>query len=72
MRAIYVGSVLHTSATCVRLCKYTVYPYLFVLFYLCFPRDLQFLVVHTCVVQYGYGSPKEACSNFARSFENNT
>jgi hypothetical protein len=71
-RAIYVGFMLHISATRVRLCKYTVYPYLFVLYYLRFPRDLHFLVVHTCVVQYGYGSPKEVCSNFAWSFENNT
>jgi hypothetical protein len=45
IEASCVGSVLHNSATCVRLCKYTVYSYLFVL-YLRFPRDLQFLVVH--------------------------
>jgi hypothetical protein len=43
-RAIYVGSVLHTSAKCGRLyvCMYTVYPYLFVLHYLRFLGDLQF------------------------------
>jgi hypothetical protein len=48
-RAIYVGSVLLTSATCGRLYVCTVYPYLFVLYYLCFPRDLQFQVIHICV-----------------------
>jgi hypothetical protein len=48
-RAIYVGSVLRTSATRGRLYVCTVYPYLFVLYYLRFPHDLQFRVIHICV-----------------------
>jgi hypothetical protein len=47
--AIYVGSVLRTSATRGRLYVCTVYPYLFVLYHLRFPRDLQFRVIHICV-----------------------
>jgi hypothetical protein len=47
-------------------------PYLFVLYYLRFPRDLQLRVVHICFVQYGYGSPKEARKNFERPIETDT
>jgi hypothetical protein len=43
-----------------------------VLYYVRFPRDLQFRVIHICVIQYDYGSAKEACENFARPIENNT
>jgi hypothetical protein len=48
-RAIYVGSVLRTSAMRGRLYVRTVYLYLFVLYYLRFPCDLQFRVIHICV-----------------------
>jgi ribosomal protein L32 len=48
-QAIYVGSMLCTSTTCGRLYVCTVYPYLFVLYYLRFPRDLQFRVIHICI-----------------------
>jgi hypothetical protein len=43
-----------------------------VLYYLRFPRDLQFQEIHICVIQCDYGSAKEACENFARPIENNT
>jgi hypothetical protein len=65
-RAIYVGFVLHTSTMRGRLYVCIVYLNLFVLYYLRFPRDLQFRVIHICVIQYDYGSAKEACENFAR------
>jgi protein-S-isoprenylcysteine O-methyltransferase Ste14 len=44
-----VGSMLRTSTMRGRLYVCTVYPYLFVLYYLRFPRDLQFRVIHICV-----------------------
>jgi hypothetical protein len=54
-----VGSLLHTSATRGRVFMFTVYLYLFVLYYLHFPRDLQFRVVNICIIQYDYGSAKK-------------
>jgi hypothetical protein len=47
-------------------------PYLFVLYYLRIPRDLQLRVIRIFVVQYGYGYPKEARKNFARPIETDT
>jgi hypothetical protein len=68
---LFMWGPVDTSVISGRVNECVEYPYLSVLNYLRFTRDL-FRVTHICIIQYQYVSAKEECENFARPLKNYT